>query len=147
MSLIMEVINHSLCGSDDVFALEVVGQIPALHRRALRLTRHEADAQDLVQDTATRALERRARFQSGTNLRAWLPTIQRSLFINAYRRRQVAWLSSLEDEEQGGEKVLITNSAEARLEWDVGTEHTRGRGQQPWRRPPGTAQKGGHRWP
>jgi RNA polymerase sigma-70 factor (ECF subfamily) len=110
----MKVINHSLYRSDDGFVVELVGQIPALHRGALRLTRYEADAQDLVQETMLRALERRAQFQPGTNLRAWLFTIQRSLFINAYRRRrQVAWLRSLEDEDEGGaEAALTTSSAE-----------------------------------
>jgi RNA polymerase sigma-70 factor (ECF subfamily) len=109
----MDVINHSPWRSDDVFAMELVGQIPALHRRALRLTRHEADAQDLVQETVTRALERRAQFQPGTSLRSWLFTIQRSLFINAYRRRHVAWVGSLQDEDQGGaENALATSSAE-----------------------------------
>jgi RNA polymerase sigma-70 factor (ECF subfamily) len=114
MSSILEVINHSPSRSDDVFAMEVVEQIPALQRGALRLTRHEADAQDLVQETVLRALERRAQFQPGTNLRAWLFTIQRSLFINAYRRqRLVRWLGSLEDEEQGGvDEALATSSAE-----------------------------------
>jgi RNA polymerase sigma-70 factor (ECF subfamily) len=114
MGLIIEVIGQSLYSSDDVFVMQVVGQIPALHRRALRLTRHHADAQDLVQETVTRALERRAQFQPGTNLRAWLFTIQRSLFINAYRRRrQVAWLGSLADEEQAdAETALTTSSAE-----------------------------------
>jgi RNA polymerase sigma-70 factor (ECF subfamily) len=113
----MEVINHSGNRSDYVFAMELVGQIPALHRGALRLTRHDADAQDLVQETVTRALERRAQFQSGTNLRAWLFTIQRSLFINAYRRRrQVAWLGSLEEEESSrSEAALTTCSAEETL--------------------------------
>jgi RNA polymerase sigma-70 factor (ECF subfamily) len=114
MTLTMEVINHSHGKSDDVFAVELVGQIPALQRGALRLTRHEADAQDLLQETVLRALERRNQFQPGTNLRAWLFTIQRSLFINAYRRRrQVAWLGSLEDQGQGGvEAALTTSSAE-----------------------------------
>jgi RNA polymerase sigma-70 factor (ECF subfamily) len=112
MSAMMKVINHSLCRSDDGFVVELVGQIPALHRGALRLTRHDADAQDLVQETMLRALERRAQFQRGTNLRAWLFTIQRSLFINAYRRRrQVAWLGSLEDEDDGGAEVALTTSS------------------------------------
>jgi RNA polymerase sigma-70 factor (ECF subfamily) len=88
--------------------------MPALHRWALRLTHHEADAQDLVQETVTRALERRTQFQPGTNLRAWLFTIQRSLFINACRRRrQITWLGSLEDAEQSGvEAALSTSSTE-----------------------------------
>jgi RNA polymerase sigma-70 factor (ECF subfamily) len=114
MNATIEVTSHSKFMNEEVFAMQVVEQIPALHRGALRLTRHDADAQDLVQDTVLRALERRVQFQPGTNLRAWLFTIQRSLFISAYRRRrQVAWLGSLEDEEQGGaEEALATTSAE-----------------------------------
>jgi RNA polymerase sigma-70 factor (ECF subfamily) len=112
MSATLKVINHSQYGPDDRFALDLVEQVPALHRGALRLTRHEADAQDLVQDTLTRALERRAQFQPGTNLRAWLFTVQRSLFINAYRRRRhIPWLSSLEDENQDATEVALTRSS------------------------------------
>jgi RNA polymerase sigma-70 factor (ECF subfamily) len=101
----------------DFFAVELVDQIPMLRRAALRLTRHEADAEDLVQETVTRALERRSQFQPGTNLRAWLFTIQRSLFINAYRRRRrVAWLGSLEDGDPGDTaEALTTTSAEATM--------------------------------
>jgi RNA polymerase sigma-70 factor (ECF subfamily) len=112
-----EVIRHSPHRTDDGFAVELVGQIPALHRGALRLTRHDVDAQDLVQETVLRALERRTQFHPGTNLRAWLFTIQRSLFINAYRRRrQVAWLGSLEEEESSlSEAALTTRSAEETL--------------------------------
>jgi RNA polymerase sigma-70 factor (ECF subfamily) len=90
------------------------GSADPLQGGALRLTGHEADAQDLVQDTLTRGLERRAQFQPGTNLRAWLFTSQRSLFINAYRRRRhVAWLGSVKDEEQrDAEPALTTTSAE-----------------------------------
>jgi RNA polymerase sigma-70 factor (ECF subfamily) len=117
MSTVVEVINHSYSGSAEGFAVELVGQIPAQHRRALRMTRHDVDAPDLVQETVLRALERRTQFQPGTNLQAWLLTIQRSLFINAYRRRrQVAWLGSLEDEESGrAEAALTTRSAEETL--------------------------------
>jgi RNA polymerase sigma-70 factor (ECF subfamily) len=112
MNATIKVISHSQYGTEDRFAVDLVEQLPALHRGALRLTRHEADAQDLVQDTLTRALERRAQFQPGTNLRAWLFTVQRSLFINAYRRRrQVAWLGSLEDENQDGTEVALTRSS------------------------------------
>ncbi len=37
MSSMMEVINHSLHRSDEGFAVELVGQIPLLHRGALRM--------------------------------------------------------------------------------------------------------------
>jgi RNA polymerase sigma-70 factor (ECF subfamily) len=128
MSATVKVINHSRYDTDDRFAMDLVEQMPALHRGALRLTRHEADAQDLVQDTLTRGLERRAQFQSGTNLRAWLFTIQRSLFINAYRRRRhVAWLGSVEDAEQrDAEPALATTSAEETMLEGWVDEHLRG---------------------
>jgi RNA polymerase sigma-70 factor (ECF subfamily) len=128
MSAMEEVTTHSPGTRDEGFAVELVGQIPALHRRALRLTRHEADAQDLVQDTLTRGLERRAQFQPGTNLRAWLFTIQRSLFISAYRRRRhVAWLGSVEDEEQrDAEPALATTSAEEMMLGSWVDGHLRG---------------------
>jgi RNA polymerase sigma-70 factor (ECF subfamily) len=96
----------------DVFSAELVGQIPALRRRALRLTGQESDADDLVQQTVTRALERRAQFRPGSSLRAWLFTIERSLCIDAYRRRSVAWLWSLEEELYGPGAAQPTASAE-----------------------------------
>ena len=128
LSVSVKMINHSQYAADDRFALDLVEQMPVLHRRALRLTRHEADAQDLVQDTLTRGLERRAQFKAGTNLRAWLFTIQRSLFINAYRRRRhVAWLGSVEDEEQrDAEPALATTSAEETMLASWVDEHLSG---------------------
>src|ERR1700745_3596824 len=82
----------------DISSATLVSQMPALRRMALRLTGHESEADDLVQETLTRALERRWQFRPGSNLRAWLFTIERSLFISAYRRRRnVAWLGSLEE--------------------------------------------------
>jgi hypothetical protein len=45
MSVTMTVINHSQSGTEDRFAMDLVEQMPALHRGALRLTRHEANAQ------------------------------------------------------------------------------------------------------
>jgi RNA polymerase sigma-70 factor (ECF subfamily) len=38
-----------------------------------------------VQETVARALAYRAQFHPGTNLRSWLLTIERSIFLNSYR--------------------------------------------------------------
>ncbi len=45
-----------------------------------------AEADDLCQETMLRALLYADKYEMGTNLRAWLYTIMRNTFINAYRR-------------------------------------------------------------
>ena len=53
---------------------------------AIRLTNDEADARDLLQETAYKAFKYRNLYQPHTNLRAWLMTIMRNTFINDYRK-------------------------------------------------------------
>ena len=55
---------------------------------AWNLTQDEDDAEDLVQDTLYRALVNKEKFQENTNIRAWLYTMMRNLFINNYRRQK-----------------------------------------------------------
>ena len=43
-----------------------------LYASALRLTRNERDAEDLVQDAVMRAYRFFDKFERGTNFRAWL---------------------------------------------------------------------------
>ena len=54
---------------------------------AIKLTRDEAEAEDLVQETLLRAYAFFDRFEEGTNCRAWLFRILTNTFINRYRRR------------------------------------------------------------
>jgi RNA polymerase sigma-70 factor, ECF subfamily len=61
-------------------------QIPRLRRYARALTRNEARADDLVQETLVRALDKQRLWQPGTNLRAWLFTIMHNLNVNEVRR-------------------------------------------------------------
>ncbi len=72
---------------EDAFESEALSYIDALYRTALRMTRSEADAEDLVQETYIRALRFREQFTPGTNLKAWLFRILTNTFINAYRKR------------------------------------------------------------
>ena len=54
---------------------------------AMKLTRDVDDANDLLQDTMVKAFTNKDKFTEGTNLKAWLYTIMRNIFINNYRRK------------------------------------------------------------
>ncbi|HMU98125.1 MAG TPA: RNA polymerase sigma factor [Chitinophagales bacterium] len=54
---------------------------------AIKLTRDITDAEDLVQETVYKAIVNYEKFQTGTNLKAWLYTIMKNIFINDYRKK------------------------------------------------------------
>lgn len=68
------------------FEQEAIPHLHALHRTALRLTRSEAAAEDLVQDTLERAFKNFHRYERGTNMRAWLFKILNFAAISNFRR-------------------------------------------------------------
>jgi RNA polymerase sigma-70 factor (ECF subfamily) len=57
-----------------------------------------SDAEDLVQSTLERALQHASRFQSGTDLGAWLRRIMSNLLVDEWRRRKPHCGGSLETE-------------------------------------------------
>jgi len=75
-----------------------------LYGTALRLTRNESDAADLVQESCVRAYRTFDNFTQGTNARAWLFTILYSIHVNAYhRRRRRPTQVSIDAVDAGGE--------------------------------------------
>lgn len=52
------------------------------------MSRNQADAEDLVQDTMMRAYTGFESFRPGSNLKAWLFRILTNTYINGYRRQQ-----------------------------------------------------------
>lgn len=67
---------------------ELVGTLPTLRRFAISLCKSGEQADDLVQETALRALTCLHQFKPGTNMTAWLFTILRHIFINRARRQR-----------------------------------------------------------
>jgi RNA polymerase sigma-70 factor, ECF subfamily len=70
----------------EFFEREVMQHLDALYRTALRMTHHQQDAEDLVQETSLRAYRFLDKFRPGTNLRAWLFKILTNTYINRYRK-------------------------------------------------------------
>ena len=54
---------------------------------AINLTRDTEAANDLYQETLYKALANKEKYNAGTNIKAWLFTIMRNIFINDYRRK------------------------------------------------------------
>ena len=80
--------------SDDIkkerFDKEALVHLNSLHRTALRMTRNENDASDLVQETFLKAYRFWDKFEEGSNCRAWLYRIMTNIFINQYRAKASA---------------------------------------------------------
>lgn len=62
-------------------------QLDALYSAALRLTKNERDAEDLVQEAFLKAFRFWDKFERGTNLKAWLLKILTNTFITSYWRK------------------------------------------------------------
>ncbi|HTN48910.1 MAG TPA: RNA polymerase sigma factor [Burkholderiaceae bacterium] len=70
--------------------------IPRLRRYALALTGTREAADDLTQDTLERAWRKRALWQPGSDLRAWLFTVMHNVYVNGVRTARP--VESLDDE-------------------------------------------------
>lgn len=72
------------------FEREAIPHIPALYTFAVRMTRDEDDASDLVQETYLKAYRFFDKFERGTNCKAWLFRILKNSYINRFRKTSKA---------------------------------------------------------
>lgn len=117
--------EHDTESDADVFRRQFEEQampfIDQLYGAAMRMARNPQDAQDLVQETYTKAFNSFGRFKQGTNLKAWLYRILTNTYINTYRKRQRTPYSSsidaLEDWQLGSaESTTATSARSAEVE-------------------------------
>jgi RNA polymerase sigma-70 factor (ECF subfamily) len=67
-----------------------IEHIDGLYGYALVLTQNRTDAQDLVQETYLRAIRAMGRLRDDSNVKAWLFTILRNIWLNELRQRRKA---------------------------------------------------------
>ncbi len=85
---------------------------------AINLTKDTETAKDLFQETLYKALANQEKYNVGTNIKAWLYTIMRNIFINDYRRKakqQTIFDSTPNDYLLNYKQAAITNTAETDL--------------------------------
>ena len=70
------------------FAEDAMPLMDGLYSAAMRMTRNAADAEDLVQETYLKAFNAYERFETGTNLKAWMYRILTNSYNYAYRKNQ-----------------------------------------------------------
>ncbi len=92
------------------FEQDSMQHLDALYRTALRMTRNPQDAEDLVQETYLRAYRFFDKFQTGTNLRAWLFKILKNAYINRYRKQAT---QPRVDSLDGSEEFALYNQLDA----------------------------------
>src|SRR3978361_1679544 len=85
---------------------------------AITLTHDSEAAKDLFQETLYRALANKDKYNVGTNIKAWLYTIMRNIFINNYRRKakqNTIFDSTPNDFLLNYNQTVIPNAAESNL--------------------------------
>jgi RNA polymerase sigma-70 factor, ECF subfamily len=94
------------------FERQVVPLLGDLQRHALRMARHHADAEDLVQDTLANAFAAFDSFRPESNIHAWLYRIMVNIHISNCRKARLRPAQQLTDEVTDLQLVLsATHSA------------------------------------
>lgn len=76
----------------------IAEQIPRLRRYARALLGDLSRADDLVQDTLERALNKLHLWRQGSDIRAWMFTIMHNLYVNQIRHGQQGEMLPLDDD-------------------------------------------------
>ncbi|HEX7847528.1 MAG TPA: RNA polymerase sigma factor [Chitinophagaceae bacterium] len=85
---------------------------------AVNLTKDTEAANDLYQETLYKALANKEKYSAGTNIRAWLFTIMRNIFINNYRRKakqRTIFDSSPNEYLLNQKQATVSNGAESSM--------------------------------
>ena len=93
------------------FSYELNSLSTTLKPYALKLTKDNEEANDLMQETMMKAFINREKFSEGTNLKAWLYTIMKNTFITNYQRmiRRNTFIDTTDN-------LHYINSSDARIE-------------------------------
>ncbi|MCK0096579.1 RNA polymerase sigma factor [Yoonia sp. F2084L] len=81
-------LSRAVFMTPDQFKSELIGLLPRLRRFALSLTRSGPDADDLLQDACSTALQKWQQYDPGQPFDRWMFRVLRNLWISEVRKRQ-----------------------------------------------------------
>ncbi len=88
-------------GAYKKFEEEALQYMDSMYYLALKFTRDESKANDLLQESYLKAFKNYKSFKEGTNLKAWLSRILTNTFINDYRKKKKEkFVFSIDDKEE-----------------------------------------------
>jgi RNA polymerase sigma-70 factor (ECF subfamily) len=110
-------------GGGDVGEFPAVAALhrPYLYRRALQLCRDHDRAEDLVQETLTRAWLGYQRFTQGTDVRAWMVTILKRVYFDARKHDGVIQRAQPQLVALGQASVEVASIPDAELQAALGS--------------------------
>lgn len=85
-----------------------------LRRFAYKLTSDRDSANDLVQDCVLHALDNREKFTYTKNLKGWMYTLMRNIFVNNYRRT-IREMNLIDDTYTLGQQSMIEDEDSERF--------------------------------
>ena len=89
---------------------DITEHVDGLYGYALVLTRNHSEAEDLVQETYIRAIGALEGLRTGSNVKGWMFTILRNIWLNLLRRRRTApEMVSIDGEEDNAVTVIETS--------------------------------------
>ncbi len=81
--------NFAMAMTSDQFKSEMINLLPRLRRFAVSLTRSGPDADDLLQEACTTALQKWQQYDPGQPFDRWMFRVVRNLWVSEIRKRKV----------------------------------------------------------
>lgn len=104
------------------FSSQIEDCMSSAYRLALRLTRHNADAEDLLAESIEKAWKAYGSLEDRTKFRTWLLRIVHNCFISQYRKKSVrpteeSWEDIKSDDQNGDITTILFHQPEEFLLW------------------------------
>ena len=110
---------------DPKLAIDLGEYLDALYSYGLVLSRNHTEAEDLVQETCLRALRAMGRLRSDSNIKSWLFTILRNIWLNQLRQSPALKATDIDLDESAANRADTVKDAHATYVSNIEREQVR----------------------